>query len=269
MTYQLKQIKVHDDIVSITVEDEETERKYRILLNDYLGHPLSDHQQLSEDDIKRLDEQHTYCYGYLKCIRKLSLRDQSEKELNDLLDDVFGLSQEGKQRIMASLKGQGLVNDENVAASQLFTDQNKLLGRKKTLYNLLDRGISRSLAQRIIDEVDEKQELTRGIQRGQRIIQHYKNKSQRQQKNQLYQQLLVAGYDNVDEIIARMDLPFDEEKEEENLKRDLTKALARYKHKYSGRQLYQHVYQHLLTKGYQSAIIQSCYRKEGEEYEDQ
>ncbi|MBR5048913.1 MAG: RecX family transcriptional regulator [Erysipelotrichaceae bacterium] len=269
MELTVKKIKIDGDVVSLRCEDQQSSRVYRILLDDYLRQPLSAGDIVDQQTAERLNQQHTYCYCYRRCLRKLAASDHTEKEMRQVLSRMKELPAEDGERILNTLKQTGYLNDGNVAASQLYADQNKLLGRRKTLYNLTGRGIDRQTACQLIADVDEQEELRRGVLKAQKIWSRDPNRSYRQKLQHLRQQLAADGFEDIDGILQQLDLKMDEENEKANLQRDLAKAVTRYGKKYSGTQLRRQTVQYLLSRGYEYSMIQECYGQEGEEYEDQ
>ena len=265
----VRKIRVLGDVVALRIEDEEGRKTVRVLLEDYLKQPFQADQQLNAEQQEQLQEMSDYCAGYRRCLHKLSVRDYSEREMKQALREIKQLSAAQRQRIMDSLKRSGYLNDENVAVSQLYSDQNKLLGKRKTLYNLTGRGVDRQIAQQLIDEVDNGDELERGKQRAMKIWNRKDGKPYRQKMQNLRRQLMADGYEDLDGIISQLDLTMDEEAETDNLSRDMEKAVRKYAKKHDGAQLRWQVIQYLLARGYSYEMIQQAYVKEGEDYEDQ
>lgn len=262
-------IKVDGEVVSLKCEDAQSERTYKILLDDFLAHPFRDGQSIDAEQISYLDQQHVYCYAYRRIMRFLAGADHTEREVRRKLAEIRDLKAENLEKIVSRLKESGYLNDEHVAASQLYSDQNKLLGRRKTLYNLTERGIEKNRAYQLLSQISDDDELERGVQRAKKIWQRDAQRPYRQRLARLRQQLIVDGYEDADAIIARLDLENDEQVEEENLRRDLDRAVRKYAGKYQPNKLRSQVIKYLLAKGYSYEMIQKCYGNEGEEYEDQ
>ena len=265
----VRKVRVLGDVVALRIEDEEGRKTFRVLLEDYLKHPFQPDQQLNEEEQEVLRQDSLYCNAYRRCLHKLSVRDYSEREMKRALREMKEITQAQRERIMETLKHSGYLNDENVAASQLYSDQNKLLGKRKTLYNLTGRGVDRQIAQQLIDEVDGGEELERGKQRAMKIWNRRDGKPYRQKMQNLRRQLMADGYEDIDEIISQLELTMDEEAESDNLSRDMAKAIRKYEKKHDGAQLKHQVIQYLLARGYSYEMIQQAYGREREEYENQ
>ena len=269
MELSVTAIRIDGETVSLKCEDVESVRTFKILLDDYLAQPLSQGQLLDDRQVIRLDRQHLYCYAYRRCLRFLAGADHTEKEVRNKLARIEGLAEEDGEKIVSQLLQLGYLNDDNAAAAQLYSDQNKLLGRRKTLYNLTGRGIEKNKAQQLLSEVSDSQETERGKLRAMKIWQRDRSRPYRQRLAHLRRQLIIDGYEDVDAILQNLDLPSDSAAEEALLQKDLEKAVRKYERKAQGQKLRSQVIQYLLARGHEYEMIQKYYRQEGEEYEDQ
>ena len=255
--YTVSRLRVDDDYTRIYVTDNETETAFVITTSDYFDLKIAQDQGITEQQYNLLTKLHAYAYGYRKAIKKLAYKDQSVREISDLLDGIRHLDADGKRRIMKELTDSGYLNDEQLVKNEIETDQIKLIGRKKTEFNLLKRGIDRDLVEKYINEIDESFEVKRGMEKAQMLLKGIHDKSFRETVMNLKTKLIGAGYDSstADEIIGRLELSADKETENGNLRQEYEKALRRYSRKYSGYELKQKLYSYLYGKGYSSDDI--------------
>ena len=269
--YKVIRLKVADDFTKIYVIDDEIETVFTITTNDYFDLKISQDQGLTQNQYDELAALHAYAYGYRKAINKLAYKDQSVKEISDMLDEISNLNGDGKRRIMKELVDNDYLNDEKLVQSEIENDQIKLNGKKKTEYNLLKRGVDKDLIDKYINEIDDSFEINRGIEKAQLLLKTIKNRSFKETAVMLKKKLIGAGYSSyvATEVIAQLDLIPDEEKELDNLRNDMEKCRRRYERKYSGYELRQKIYAYLYGKGYKGEDINSVLDAVQEnEYED-
>ena len=268
MSRQLVNVRVDGETVYLKAEDNETEISYKLRLNDYLPLGLSIGQQIDEKTATELDRLHSLRYGYNKCLRKLACSDHTVREIRDTLKEIKNLEEEDRETIISGLQELGYLNDEITAGNQLYRDQQKLLGSAHTKRNLLKRGVPADIVREVLSAVDRAEETERGIKRAEALARRLAKGSDRELKADLYSHLKSDGYENPDEIIARLDYHIDEETEKENCRRQLRKALARYAGRLEGARLTGRLYQYLYSHGYSSEVIREVMEQEVE-YEDQ
>ncbi len=261
MNYVVTKVTIKESFVKIVVEDDEKRIEFKISVNDYLEHPYRLNEELQQKDIDRLNHDHTYFYAYNHALRKLGYSDYSQKEMEDLLAKIKDLPANDRRQIVQSLKECGYLSDEAVSANQLYVDQNKLVGVKKTRRTLKQRGVDPQVSEPLLSEVDEQDELQRGLKKAQMISRKIHGKSHKEMLETIRQRLVSDGFENVSEIMEALDLPMDYEKEQANLELAAGKARQRYQNKYSGRQLKNAVYKYLTGKGYQSDMIEETLRQ--------
>ena len=208
---------------------------------------------------------------YRKAIKKLAYKDQSVREMSEMLDGIRHLDADGKRRIMKELTESGLLNDEQLIKNEIEQDQIKLIGRNKTHFNLIKRGIDKDLVDKYINEIDDSFEIRRGMEKAQMILKGIHNKSFRETLVTLKTKLIGAGYDSsmTDDIISRLELTADEKTENDNLRQEYDRAVRKYSKKHKGYELRQKIYAYLYGKGYSSDDIKQIIAEmQEDEYED-
>ena len=254
---QIEKITVKNEIAKITVGDEEKSIVYKMSVTDLIEGKYTLNQQLTEQDMAELADKHLYFYAYNKCLKKLANADRSQKEIEDTLKEVRGLKHSQREKIVESLKSMGYLSDEAVVESQLYIDQTKLLGRKKTKYILTQRGVDKAIADEVLNEVDISQEIERGIQKAEKISKLLKNKSYKDKIQTIRNRLMADGFENIDDIISGLDLQKDQQQEETVLHKCALTAVRKYSNKYSGRKLYDSCFKYLMSKGFETDMIRN------------
>ncbi|MGI6510708.1 MAG: hypothetical protein ACOX1L_09090 [Erysipelotrichaceae bacterium] len=267
----VEKIKANKDHVRIQIGNQDYKTIFKVSLDDYLSLNYRVNQKLNETEIEKLKKMHLLAYSYNKCLRKLESSDRSEKEIRELLYPIKDLTDEDKNKIVEKLKLSGFLSDEAVVETQFYVDSIKQIGKNKTIQTLKRRGIDSRLIEQYSAGVDDKQQFEMAVLKAEKILATIKNRSFRETVNILKERLIKDGFENVNEVIAALDLSKDEQNEYESVRIAYDKALRRYKNKYSDKKLYYNIYRYLLTKGFDSSLVRQILSSESEEfeYEDQ
>ncbi|HQB32357.1 MAG TPA: RecX family transcriptional regulator [Erysipelotrichaceae bacterium] len=266
----VEKIKANNDYVRIEIGNQDYKMTFKIGLDYYLSLNYRIGQIITEDELSKLEKMHLLTYSYNKCLRKLESSDRSEKEIRDLLYPLKDLSEEDKDEIIERLKSAGFLSDEAVAETQFYVDSIKLIGKNKTIQTLKRRGVDNRIIQKFAENIDDKEQFNMALQKARRIVSKIKDKSFRETVNILKERLIKDGFENADEVVWALDLKQDELNEYRSVKIAYEKALRRYKNKYSDKKLYYTIYRYLLTKGFDSHLVNKILSLESEEsdYED-
>ena len=96
-----------------------------------------------------------------------------------------------------------------------------------------------------------------------------KNHNQSQTINKLRSRLLYRGFNNsvINEVLAKIEIPYDYEAEKILLKKDYDKIMRRYKNKYEKKTLKNKLFNHLAGRGYKYEIINELLEEMESNYE--
>ncbi|MBN1459554.1 MAG: regulatory protein RecX [Armatimonadetes bacterium] len=94
-----------------------------------------------------------------KCLRLLSRRARSEAELRDRLREA-GCAEPVAEQVLAGLAATGLIDDEEFARAWVMSRKARGgSGRRKLSWELLRKGVSRELIERVLaEEIDDETE---------------------------------------------------------------------------------------------------------------
>ncbi len=270
--YNIVRIRPDGDYIRLFVQDEETETSFTIMAEDFYHSHYSADEQISQQQYDQLKQQHAYCFGYRKCLRKLAVRDQSVAEIKGILDEVEHITQQQKDDILNELTEAGFVDDERLVASQLDYDRSRLIGHRKSFYSLLKRGIDRDIINAQIDLLDPEQEIDNGVILAGNIYSSLSNMSHYQAISKVKEKLMANGYESqqIYQIMSRCNFTKDTQKQQEAADAAARTGYLRYSKRYQGKILRQKLYQFLANKGYNSeeinSAIQSLEVNEDEDY---
>ena len=255
--YKVVRLKVDDDYTRIYVADGDMETAFVIMTSDYFDLKIYQDQIIDQQRYYQLTRLHGFAYGYRRALKALRYKDHSVKEISDLLYGIQNLDARGRKRIMEQLTESGLLDDERLVQNEIENDRMKLVGHHKTAANLAKRGVDRELIDKYINEIDPEEECERGVEKANLIVKTIRNRSHRETIALLKSRLRAAGYPGslIPDIVAKLELEPDEDREQENLNREFEKTRKRYRKKYSGNKLRSRIYQSLYGKGYHSEDI--------------
>ncbi|MDO4378506.1 MAG: RecX family transcriptional regulator [Erysipelotrichia bacterium] len=261
---RIEKIKAENNSIVIAVEDEQNKIRFRISLDDFLRLGCKKGQELDQQKFESLQKAHRYYFCYRKCCNKLQLKDYSVKEISDYLDKYVDLLADEKEKIINDLISQNFLRDELTAESQLYCDQVKLIGKKKSAYKMRKRGIDKQIIDDTLSKIDNEEEMQRGIIKGKQLLKTIKNKSYKETIYYLRNKLSEEGFGNIDEIMSDLAVEYDQEKEVSALIYQMKKISRLYKKRYSKKALSSAYYKYLLSKGFESNLIAQELAKENE-----
>lgn len=139
-----------------------------------------------------------------KCLRLLSRRARSEAELRDRLREA-GCAEPVAEQVLAGLKEAGLIDDEEFARAWVASRKARGgSGRRKLSWELLRKGVSRELIERVLaEEIDDETERRQAAALAQRRL---RGRAKAQDMTRLRRYLLGRGYgfETVDTVLDSM-----------------------------------------------------------------
>jgi SOS response regulatory protein OraA/RecX len=263
-------LKAGEEYSRLTLQDGETTARFVLLTDDVLELRLQPGQTVDNKLYQELSRRHAYCYCYRKAVRRLTVKDQSVAEIRKLLAGQQNLTAQQREAVIAALRDKGYLDDAALAAEQFAWDQARLIGSRRTAYDLERRGVDQALIDAQLGRLDRQQEIERCQQKARLIWPALQHLSQREALGQLRKRLTAAGYprDTMEEAITTLELPADPEVQQRNLRAAYEKAARHYGRLADGRQRRRRIYTYLLSKGYPADEIAAVMPREDDEDED-
>ncbi|MBQ6478269.1 MAG: RecX family transcriptional regulator [Erysipelotrichaceae bacterium] len=229
------------------------EDKIMIPIEAYFSYRLKDRKEIDEELIKKLKDDERYLKAYRSCLRKLSVKDHTVRQISDHLCRTE-LNEKQKKEIIDKLTAYGMLDDEKYAENKIaFYDRSNLSVRE--IKNRLKKdGISERIISRYIRE-DEMREKEKALLVAEKYAKSIKNKSLISKKQSIVNKLLNAGYSYEMSKNVVNTLEIEENNEIELLQKEFLKSLKKYAKKYEGYELRQRIYGSLLNKGFGSEDI--------------
>ncbi len=247
--YPIKKIKVSEDYVMVFLDED----KIMIPIESYFSYGIKNLKGLDDELLKKLKYEEIYLKAYRSCLRKLSVKDLTVKQIRDHLNKTE-LDEEKKRGIIDKLAEYGMLDDEKYTENKILYYDRSNLSNRQIKEKLKKDGIKEEIINRhlLIDNEREKEKAAVIAEKYARSI---KNKSLISKKQSILNKLVSSGYsyEMSKNIINELDLNSDNEIE--LLKKEYLKAKKKYEKKYSDYELRQRIYGALLNKGFSSDDI--------------
>ncbi len=251
--YKLVKIRYKNDAIELTLEKPNDNVNLLISVDTFVKFGLRKDCLLTKEDLTALTEEQNYAKAYRACIRRLTFKDRTLKEMYDWLTQNTELSIEKINQIIERLEEKGYINDVKYVQSSIMNFKSLLQGKNKIIKNLVKKGIPKELIDEAFMNEDSSEEINLCIKYAEKIQGSITGHSVKYKKNLLKQKLYHQGFsfDVIDDVMRKLSFVEDERNEIETLKVDAEKAMKRYRNKYTGSKLRNMVYRYLTSKGYQ------------------
>lgn len=257
-TLDVKRIKTMDDCVLLTLHDnKEDEIKVLVSVEDYFAFEIKKDGVVHQSVLEELQLREKILKAWRLCIRKISTKDRTRKEMYDILIEDGTLDIKQINDMIDKLEDKGYVNDTLYMFNQIENKQRSLEGKGKIIRDLVKRGLPYESVSEALETIGDATEKTKAFHYAQKLQLSIKGQSLKMKKQKMKQRLIVQGYSPslADEVIAQMD--FNEEASEQSvlLEKAIQKALKTYSKKYDGQELKNAVLRSLIRKGFTSEDV--------------
>ena len=252
MVYRIEKVSLRDDLVRVKVSDEISETDFTLYATDWFSLLLKEGSQIDDEQYHELVRMHGYCFAYRKCLRKLAYKDHSVAEIRELLRKQDNIDDSQRQEILQRLQESRLLDDERLVNTAFEFDEARLIGKRKTAYDLKERGIELPLIEVRKQQVSEAEETDRCLQKAEMLVKLIRHRSHRETLSILRQKLSQNGFESpvISLALSRLQLEKDEDQELDNLRAVIEKAYRRYRTHYQGYELKNRIYTQAMRKGY-------------------
>ncbi|MBE6144135.1 MAG: hypothetical protein E7169_00980 [Firmicutes bacterium] len=236
--------------------------KYKIELDDdykittyddvILKHNLLFNKEIDNDELNEMIKDNEYYDIYNKCIKYISKKLRSEKEIKEYLNK-FEIEENTKNKIIKDLKNINMINDYNFMKAYI-SDRIYLSndGLDKIKTDLISHNIDISLINDELDKIDKsiiKEKLTKLIIK--KVKSNHKNSSY-MIRQKIYHDMINLGYSSemFNECYDLLDVD-----DNDNLKKEFNKLYKRLSTKEINDNLYLKIRQKLYQNGYNLSDI--------------
>ncbi|MBQ3295990.1 MAG: RecX family transcriptional regulator [Erysipelotrichaceae bacterium] len=244
--YEIRRIKATEDYVLLFLEEE----KIMISLENYFKYNVKNLKGLDDELYEHFKKDEKLLKAYRGCLRKLSSKDHTVKQIRDYLYR-YELKRSEIEDLIKRLKEYGLLDDEKYCIGKIGYYQNSLYSARQIRMKLLKDGINEELINKHLSNENEYEKVLKLAEKYARD----KGKSVKALKQSILIKLTGNGYsyDNASKAVESLNI--NNENELELLSKEYAKALRKYEKKYEDYELRNHIYAYLLNKGFRSDDI--------------
>lgn len=249
IVYPIKKIRVSEDYVILNLEEE----KIMVSIEAYFRYNLKDRKGLDEElyDILKKDERVTKAYR--SCLRKLSARDHTVKQIRDHLHSL-DLEREESEEILDRLLTYGLLDDERYCRGRAEMYERNDLSARQIIQKLRKEGIGEDLIEKYV-KVNSEGEALKASAVAARSVNATKNRPAEGRKRAILNKLMNSGFSYETSRSAVEGLEIDAKEDMRLLEKEYAKVLKKYEKKYSGYELKQRITAALYSKGFRMEDI--------------
>lgn len=251
--YTVSSIKAKKDCVEITVENAEGEFSVLVSLDTYLNENIRKESKISDLQLERLKEEEAAVKGYRACIKKITTKDRTRKEMYDYLTQNTELDIAIINQIIEKLEEKGYIDDFKYTCNQVDSMKAMLQGENRIYRSLKKKGIPTDMIEEILNsKKDDESELLHAIEAAEKAQNSIHEKSLRKKKQLIHQKLYNRGFNAeiVEEALRHLNFMDEENEELDVLRKVAIKAKKRYSRQHSGVKLRNLVFRYCSAQGF-------------------
>lgn len=256
-SYSLINIHAKNDAVECVFTGKNENIKVYVSIETFLKKGLRRDKVISEETLQELMLDEKVVKAYQACIRKLTLRDRTRKEMYDFLTQETQLPIKQVNELIEIMEQRGYIDDVRYVNSAVMNLRSLLQGRKKIVRSMMLKGIPYELIEKALNEDVSDDEVNLALKWAEKTMPSIKDKSLRLKRQLLRQKMHAQGFEtSVSEIVmTRLNFADDERQELERLQKSAQKVRKRYETKSSGSKLRNQIFRYLSSQGYESEDI--------------
>lgn len=257
--YTITKIKMIDDYVKITVENDREDQPLKILisLDDYFDFKISRNVKLDRILVDEFQHKEKILMAKRACIRKLRIKDRTRKEMLDYLNLQMDLEQEDILVLLRELEVKGYINDYTYMKDKIEKMHASSQGHHKIVKTLMKKGIDKEEIELCLKDFGPRDEASLAYKSAKRLQLSIKDKSEKMKKQLIVGKLINNGFDSsvARDAVSRLSFEKGSDEEEEALLKTIEKAKRNYQRKYQGSSLRMKVIQYCIMKGFSKELI--------------
>ena len=253
LTFEVKKVKTMDDCVLITIEgnnDEET--KVLMSVDDYFAFEIKKDGLIHSSTLIELQLREKILKAWRLCIRKISIKDRTRKEMYDLLIHDNTLEIKQINDMIEKLEEKGYINDTLYMVNEIEKMQHTLYGRGMIIRNLVHKGLPFESVSNALETLSDTTERSKALRYAEKLQHSIKGKSVKMKKQMMKQKLIMQGYETnmANEIVESMNYETEFFEQDQLLQKTIQKVVHTYSKRYVGRDLRNAVLRALIRKGF-------------------
>ena len=257
-TLEIKKVKTMDDCVQLTCENNQKEEiKVLLSVDDYFAFELKKNGMLHESTLLELKEREKILKAWRLCIRKISLKDRTRKEMYDILAKDGSLNIKQINDMIERLEEKGYINDQLYLMNEMEKLRGSLEGKGKMIRSLMAKGLPYEEIVKAMEHIPMENELHKAERYALKLQKSIKGKSLKMKKQLIQQKMQVQGFDSsmINQVMDGMSFENEAGEEEALLLKAMEKAYQQYVKKYEGKELHNAILKALVRKGFTSSEV--------------
>lgn len=250
-------VAVKDSFVQLyLVSGSREETRLLVTMDDYADLGLRKGGMISKKMIEELSAKQEGVLAYQNCIRRITVKDRTRKEMYDWLCKETQCDIRTVNNIIEKLESKGYIDDERYCEEAITSMKAAFQGAGKIERDLVRKGLPVELVrEKMAEQPDTEDEDAYAY--AEKLLAGLKNDSVRRQKYMIENKLVQRGYsrESARSAVERLDFSRSETRELDNLKRCAAKARHRYEKQYSGSACRNRVFRYCAGQGYSSEDI--------------
>ncbi|MDY6034071.1 MAG: RecX family transcriptional regulator [Bulleidia sp.] len=244
-------------------------KKIKVSLDDYVQYHLRKGIKISNQDLDNFELRNYIDEMYLKCLRKLAMKDRTVYEICKWLKDNSPLEEAEIQQVIEKLKSNGFLDDEKLCREQIIKLSNSFYGSKQITEKLKQRGLKETFIHQYLSEA-KIDELENAKDYANKIIKQNSAISVNKFRSKLQSKLMLRGYHRsiIEQVMADIDVSSIQEKEPDVIDKVIQKSYKRYRRKYDGYALKQRIQQYCMAQGFPSDVIKDALNRLELDYDE-
>lgn len=228
------------------------EIKLSILTDSFLEFGLRKNARIHNEELAELIIIEKYAKAYQACLKKISFKDRTVKEIYDYLTQETTLDIKQINAIVEKLEQKGLLNDLNYALYYVEKAITAFQGRANIERSLKKKGICIEFIDQALNQQDDQDEVRYALKYANKVKHTVKDKSLKEKKTIIKRKMFAHGYrmELINDALEQLTFVDDELNELNALRKNADKAYRRFEKRLNGTTLRNAVFKACVTKGF-------------------
>lgn len=252
----VRSIKSNHECMKLYLDNKKygNEETVLISLEDYMFYQIKKDEYIERFTFDILKDRERMIVANRLCIKQLRSKDRTRKEMYDYLiqQDKVKLTIKEINQLIENLEKKGYINDEAYMVMAISKMDHHLVGKKKMLRKLIEKGIPYDDANEKLEGLDEDGERYKAEKQARKYMENIHNKSVSAKKQMIIDKLCKDGfpYEMAKDICEQLNFEDDILNEIRILNQVIDKVAKNYAKKYEGKELRRRIIQYALNKGF-------------------
>lgn len=217
-TYRIEKIKYRNDYANIELVNPYDKIEVTIFSNTSKERGYEQEKMISKEELAQLLEDEKKAVAYKECIKMLSYKDRTRKEMYDILMKKTALDAYEMNEIIEILQKQNLINDEKIVEEKITSMREKLVGRHKVILELRQRGVPNYMIDKYLVHNEVLEEKDNALIFAKQLQDIVKEPSAMAKKDTIRRRLIHRGFDSfiAEHVVNELDFSVEIKNEKEN-----------------------------------------------------